>query len=364
MGKASSITLVSAVGALIAFSTFITAYPHGIKIFDGYDVHYEGKNILFYGSAEGNAYKLVANNYSAIINNDSKYGNEIKIEGDLDFNCQQAVLNGTKGIIFTNKTAIEGKNCKINGEFYGEIEGEISGDISIFYVSAYLKEGERIKYENESFAIINRIFLITGGNFSINGKKIQNFSKILFRGEGEITTGKFDGKAYFVIIDSNVYEEVKKKIFIFPVEIIILWIIAVALFILSSFVKKNFFKEFDKSFKGFSIVMAILFFAISFYLWNSEMDRILGINIINLLKEITIYSVFFSSLSLIPYIVVVALIGFPVRIAISSVFEIFGLSYIGKGIGRGVGFMLVVFLGISLLPSIIKITLAPLLTMH
>ena len=207
MGKASSITLVSAVGALIAFSTLITAYPHGIKIFDGYDVRYEGKNILFYGSAKGNAYKLVAHNYSAVINNESKYGNEIKIEGDLDFNCQQTVLNGTKGIIFTNKTAIEGKNCKINGELYGEIEGEISGNISIFYVSAYLKEGERIKYENVSFAIINRIFLITGGNFFINGKKIQNFSKIVFRGEGEITTDKFDGKAYFVVIDNDVYEK-------------------------------------------------------------------------------------------------------------------------------------------------------------
>jgi len=362
MGKASSITLFSGVVALIAFSAFITAYPHGIKFFNGYDVHYEGKNIMFYGCAEGNAYKLVAYNYSALLNNDSKYGYEIEIEGDLEFYCQQTILNGTEGIILANKTTIKGVNCKVNGEFYEEINGEINGNISIFYVNAYLKEGESFNYKNMSIDSINRIFLITGGSFSINGKKIENFSKILFRGEGEITADKFDGKAYFIIVDNDVYEGAKKKIFIFPIEIVILWIVAVAIFILSSFVRKDSFKEFDEVFKGFSTVISVLFFAISFYLWNGEMDRILGINIINLLKgNITVYGIVFLSISLVPYIVSIALIGFPVRIAISSAFEIFGLSHIGKGIGRSVGFMLTVFLGISLFPSIIKITLAPLL---
>lgn len=365
MGKASSITLISAVAALIAFSTFITVYPQGIKIFDGYDVHYEGDDILFYGGAEGSAFQLIAYNYSAVINNRSMDNDILAIKGNIYFSCAQAILNGTKELILTNKTIIEGNNCKVNGKFYEKIEGEIKGDaICINYSYAKLYEGKREDYSNISLDAMNKVFLITGGNLFIDGEKISNFSAILFRGEGEITKNILDGRAYFIMIDNEIYENVKKKISIFPAEMVIIWGVAIVIFILSSFVKKGFFKEFDKPFGGFAIAISILFFAISFYLWNNEINRLLGINIFYLLKnKLTIYSIFFISFSIVPYVVAIALIGFPSRIAVSSIFEIFGLSNIGKGIGRAIGFMMATFLGITWFSSIFKITLFPLFKM-
>jgi len=371
MGKASTMTFIAIIASIIGFSLFISAFPEGIKISHPASIYYEGSNVKFYGKIEGKGTaEIIAYNSSVVINNESFEGNII-INGSLSFSCPSALL--AEGKILAKYVLIKGKNCwTYNGgkKFYETMDATIAGNLSInLKGKLYLNESSE---ENKSDLLpvdfsrifpmkFNKIFFIDGkGKIEIDGME-RNFTKyVFFRGEGEYDTlGKLNASGYLLAKDGKFYDN-EKKIFFIPVKVFLLWIVAVVSFILSLIFKKNIFLERDKLFFGFSIVISILFFAISFFLWNCEMERIFGLNLFDI-RNITIANVLFLSLAIVPYLVAIGIIGLPARIAISSIFEIVGLSNIGKGIGRCVGFMLTTFWGISLINSILNLTLSPLL---
>ena len=90
------------------------------------------------------------------------------------------------------------------------------------------------------------------------------------------------------------------------------------------------------------------------------MERIFGLSLMDV-KKITIGNLLFLSLFIVPYLVAVGIIGFPAKVAVAAIFEMIGLSNVGKGIGRAIGFSLTTFWGISLISSLLNLTLSPLL---
>ncbi|HEC76690.1 MAG TPA: hypothetical protein ENI33_05485 [Thermoplasmatales archaeon] len=372
MGKASTITFISLVASIIFFSIFISLYPNGLKISEPYGIYYEGNEIKFYGGIEGDGEGEIISVNSFFYSNVTRFYGNFSINGNISFFSENAVL--IKEEIFSHNISFYGKNCWFyDGNekiFYENIDGRITGNSSIIFNGELsLKESS---LENKSSPVLpseftkvfplkfNKIFYIDGGRIWIEGKEI-NFSKyVFFRGEGKFNTkGKFSGNGYFIAIDNEFYDE-EKKIYFIPVKIIVLWIIAVVMFIVSLLLKKNIFLEKDKLFFGFSIVAGILFFAISLFLWNCEMERIFGLNLFEI-REITIGNILFLSLAIVPYLVAVGIIGFPLKVAIASFFEIFGMGNIGKGIGRCAGLLMTAIWGISLITSILNITLSSLL---
>lgn len=372
MGKASTVTFISVVASIIFFSIFISVYPNGFKISHPHDIQYEGKEIKFYGGMDGiGEGEILCVNSFFYSNSTSFYGN-FSITGEINFSSENAILIEEK--IFSRNLSFSGKNCWFysgnENKFYKNIYGRITGNLSInFNGEIFMKETST---ENKSTPILpsefakifplkfNKIFYINGGRIWIEGRE-NNFSKyVFFRGEGKYNTnGEFNGKGYLIAIDNKFYDE-EKKIYFIPVKIIFLWIFAVAMFIISLLVKKNIFLEKDKMFAGFSIISGILFFAISLFLWNCEMERIFGLNLFEI-REITIGNILFLSLAIVPYMVAVGIIGFPIKVATASFFEIFGMTNIGKGIGRCAGFLITAIWGISLITSILNITLSSLL---
>lgn len=372
MGKASTVTFISAIASIIFFSIFISIYPNGLKISHPYEIYYEGKEIKFYGGMDGIGEGEILCVNSFFYSNSTINGN-FSINGNINFSTENALLTEEK--IFSHNISLSGKNCWVYGEneneFYKNIHGRITGNLSIILDGEIsMKEAST---ENKSSILpseftkifplkFNKIFYIEGGKIWIEGKE-NNFSKyVFFRGEGKFyTNGIFDGKGYLIAMDNKFYDE-EEKIYFIPVKIIVLWVFALAMFIISFLIKKNIFLEKDKIFAGFSIISGILFFAISIFLWNCEMERIFGLNLFEI-REITIGNILFLSLAIVPYIVSVGIIGFPVKVAAASFFEIFGMVNIGKGIGRCAGFLMTAIWGISLINSILNITLSSLLRM-
>jgi len=370
MGKISTVTFISIVASIIVFSVFVAAFPAGIKIFSPFSILYEGENLKFYGGIEGEGNELYSINSSAFLNNRSING-QILINGSIYFNSCSAFFTENK--VFTKEVEIHGKNCWVTTDdgntFYESIDGKIEGEILI-EIEGEIKlmegiENKSIEIVPESFikifpAKFNKIFFINGsGKIKIDGEE-KNFSKyVFFRGEGKYDKNRLNASGYLLAVDGKFYDE-EKKIYFIPLKIFALWIVAIALFIISSFLKKNIFTEKDEMFAGFSAIMWLLFFGISIYLWNCEMERIFGLSLMDV-KEVTIGNFLFLSLFIVPYLVAVGIIGFPAKVVVAAIFEMIGLSNVGRGIGRATGFSLTAFWGISLISSLLNLTLSPLL---
>jgi len=373
MGKKSTVTFISMVIAIISFTIFLSLFPQGVEIVKGERIKYEGTHLNFYGGirGEGNA-SIYAANSTLVINGETFHGSML-IEGKITFNSSSALFY--EGKVLASHLKFTSPSCIIysSGEKseYEEARATLKGNISVEMDGEMeMKEGEEnttllSRLLPEKFAGVfplkfERLFLIREGKIWINGEEM-NFSRyVFFRGEGTYKTpGSFEGKAYLIAIDGRFYEE-ESRIFFFPYRLIILWIVAIAIFILSLFIKKKNFREKDEIFVGAAIIFPIFFFAISFYIWNGNMEMIFGLNIFQM-REINIINILFLSLSIVPYLVVVGIIGFPARVAISSLFEIPGFSTIGKMIGRCVGFILATLWGMEMMGAILNLTLSPLL---
>jgi len=371
MGKASTVTFISLVAAIIIFPMFISLFPDGIHISTPDDIFYDGDALQFYGACEGNgSAELRAYESNVTINNETRYMENLIISGDISFACQEAVLDSDR--LFTSYVVIQGDDCQVtgNGINVTEIDGYISGNISIRFSGTVMLHESQVENRGIPFiaddfsrifpARFDGIFFITNGSMKINGKNIDFSHHVFFRGEGLWRGGtRFEGTSHLTAVDGKFYDE-EKKIFFIPVRVVILWVVAIALFIGSLYVKKNTFRERDEIFVGFSYVAAALSFAISFFLWHAELQRILGLNLFDM-GNMSMGNVLFLSLAIVPYLVAIGIIGFPMSVAVSSLFSMVGLSNLGKGIGRSAGLLMTTFWGISLLSSILNVTFSPLL---
>ncbi len=333
-------------------------YPNGIKIAKPFKVKYEGNALNFYGNIKGNcSLEIKAYNYSIKANNLSMEGNYTEIVGNMYFECD-GIINGS--LIISNDTTFYSKSCLINNKTYKNLNGSVKGILLINFDGNIILNGSKNEKDLFLFPMkFNKIFLIKNGKIFINGKE-KNFTKyIIFRGNGNYSNNEFNGECYLLAIDGKFYDE-SKKIYFLPTKIIFLWAIAIGMFIISLFLKRGKFSEKDKIFTGFSIIISFLFFALSFYLWNFEIKRISGFNLLTF-GNFEIRDILIISLAIVPYIIAIGTIGLPIRVTISSFFEIFGLTNIGKGIGRAIGFIFTTIWGLSLFQFLLNITLSPLL---
>lgn len=106
MGKASTVTFISLVAAIIIFPMFISLFPDGIHISTPDDIFYEGDALQFYGACEGNgSAELRAYESNVTINNETQYMENLMISGDISFACQEAVLDSDQ--LFTSYVVIQ-----------------------------------------------------------------------------------------------------------------------------------------------------------------------------------------------------------------------------------------------------------------
>jgi hypothetical protein len=350
MGKGSAITVLSIFLFLILFFIFLKIFPEGIEIAPSTKIEMEGEMTLF-GNISGGASALYSKNFSILYNGIENNGEEVYIEGNISFNCKRIVISD---ILTTNETYFLGKNCivKFNNEkkFYEIVEGKLEGEIFIYPCEIiFLNKSEKEIEINVSIPLELKNFVFSkNGSFFMD--KNKNFSLIAFTGTGKYLTKekKFYGEAKIIFVDNKFYEKLGYK------WIIYIWMFSLIIFILSLFFKKEQIEK-DKNYLGFSIVSSIFFFCISIFLWNCEIGRVAGLNIFDLRNFLKF------SFSLIIYLFSFALIGFPIRIAISSFFEFFGMINIGRTIARLIGFLMIFILGIVFLPFLMNITISPFL---
>ncbi|MCD6480845.1 MAG: hypothetical protein J7L31_01040 [Thermoplasmata archaeon] len=374
MGKKSTAIFVSIVISIIGFTAFFSLFPHGIKMVKEESIKYEGPdtNISFYGGMKGSGSATIyAYNSTLTINNDTLHGN-LLLKGEISFSSPSMLFY--EGKFFAPSMHFNSSSLSVYHEgkesMYAPAAGMLEGNISM-ETDGLVKIGrgeENVSLLSlilpEDFTRVfplkfERLFLINGGKVWINGRE-KNFSEyVFFRGEGEYSSSLFQGHAYLIASDGK-FHEGGKRIFIFPLKLVILWIITIVILIISIFIKKTTFEERDEIFAGPSVIMPILFFAISFYLWNSNMELILGLNLFDI-REINTVNILFILLSIVPYLVAAGIIGFPLRVATSSIFEIFGLSNVGKMVGRCLGFIFTTLWGLEMISTVLNLTLSPLL---
>ena len=326
---------------------------------------------------EGRSYlNLYSKNCSIVLNNKSMNASYVNLKGNFNFYFPSALY--IDGEAYSNESKLNGTGyINIDGnEKYGNIVLNIYGiavtnfsnpNISFIKgneeISSFIEkvpiEKEEIKKLVEILKILpiamNEIFWLDGkGN--INGIN-ETFVKTIFRGTGKYSMNKLNGKTYLLINNKKFYEN-EKKIYFIPYKLIIIWAIAISLFIISSIFGKE---KKDEKFFGLSIVVAFLFLAITFFLWIKQAEIIFGKSLFQILQNINLAGILFITIITIPYMMFISLIAFPIRISTSSIFYLFGYSNIGKAIGRCIGFILGLFIGIAMLPSLLNMIFSPLL---
>ncbi len=374
--KSSSITFLVAIFSLIAFSAFVATFPHGIDIASKHKIVVSSPSITFYGGMKGNgSFCFYATNSTINGENVSYAGFEGKgyfylpsvLCIDEKAYCKNAYFNAT-GVMKIDENESYGKHSvRLEGQC---IVNFSSANISFFRsnenIQDFLKnvstEGvERITNLIDLLPIpMDSIFYING-NGSIDEMKF-NKSELIFRGSGEYKEKKFYGGSYLIIKNKKFFEKEKEiKIGAFPVpyKLIYIWVVAIAIFIASLFIKKE--REFDKKFAGIPAIISLLFIAITFYLWEKQATVIFGVSFFHSILNANLKTILTMIFIITPYMEVIALIAFPARLAISSLLSFFGLDNIGKTIGNCIGYPVAIWLGIKMLPSLLNMIFLPLL---
>jgi len=207
---------------------------------------------------------------------------------------------------------------------------------------------------------LNGAFIISGGNVSIDGspENIKNFS--FFRGEGTAVVSKsihLNMKAVLIIVDGEFYTEEKgTKIWFIPDKIISFWPIAIATWIISAIIRKKYsskMEDYDKGMGGVAMIIHMLAFAISFYLWDWEIRYEFGQSIIS-------SAMAFAGGGSIG-IRELPLIAMPIKIILSSIFSLIGLERVGKGVGKAAGLIMLFLVGTVYIPFFLNVTISPLI---
>jgi len=220
----------------------------------------------------------------------------------------------------------------------------------------------------------NGFFAVSGGELLVDGNSvvIKNFS--FFRGTGTaVIAGNnvhIDMKAALVVIDGDFYSTEKGTILWFiPDRIIGLWPIAIAVWVITSLVKRRYMskvEDYDKGLSGTSMVIHVLGFAISSYLWDREIRYIFGRSILSAVVEsvkggFSVGQWTVAPFEIVPWLAVLAFIAFPVSIILSSIFGLIGFERLGKGVGKATGLLLLFFAGVVYISFFLNITLSPLI---
>lgn len=371
--SAGSLTFIVGIASLILFFMFIYALPSGINVASTHSIEHEG-DFRFYGAVYGDGkIEIYGENCSLKINNETVNASEIKLMGNAHYTIPYAYCNMSgarfhKIFLRGNMTVISSHYAKqgyFNGSIYGDMEARLYGEVKL----RTAKNIDPYIYEEKPFLKIipvsmDKIFIFIDGENKIDGNEI-NASKIYARGEGtafysinnENEGTEVKALSYIQFVDEKFYTT-EDSFYLIPYKIIFIWIVSLAVFIASLFVKSERFREIDKKFHGTSVILGILFFAISLFLWIKQAEIIFG-------KEIyfvtDLSNIVAAGFFMLPYVIAVVIIGFPLKTAIVSAMSMLGMTDIGKLIGRPIGFMASFYLGIIFLPSILNMLIVPFL---
>jgi len=360
--KSSSLTFVAGVMSLIAFSMFLYAFPSGIDVAPVHSILHEGE-FAFYGAIYGNGnIELYGENCTLYVENGTFNVDEVKIVGVALYNISYAYYNSS-GARF-HEIFLKGNVTIMSREIYysGYVNGKINGNMSARFGGEIEMKGAKYVdsyvYEEKPFLKIvpvamDKIFILEDGYTEIEGTSI-NASKLYTRGEGKLMGEGLSIKSHIEFVDSKFYTT-EKSFYIIPYKIIFIWIAAIIIFIASLFVKGG-QRDMDKKLYGTSVILGIFFFAISLFLWIKQAEVIFGKSIA---LSLTLSSIVTITFFLLPYIVAVAIIGFPIKTAITSAMSMLGMTNLGKAIGRPAGFIASFWLGIVLLPCILNMIIVP-----
>ncbi len=375
--KSSSITFLTAIFSLIALSAFVVTFPDGINVAEKHELFIKNPRIMFYGGAKGNGSFAIYSLNSTINGENASY---MKFGGEGSFYfpsflyvdgkayCKKMDFNAT------GEMEIDGK--KSYGKYSIKMDGYAIINFSSLNIS-FFKGKEKLPDFLRNISIeenveeltklmdllpisIDKFFSIKGNGSIDKGK--ENSSTFIFRGTGNYSYNRFIGASYLIIKDKKFFErenEIKIGAFFIPEKLIYIWGVAIAIFIASLFFKREI--EFDKRFSAVPLILSLLFIAVTFYIWEKEATVIFGTSLFHSIMNANLKTMITLVFIFIPYMEIIALIEFPIKLAISSSFSSVGLHHIGKIIGTCFAYPVAIWLGIKMLPSLLNMIFLPLL---
>lgn len=219
-------------------------------------------------------------------------------------------------------------------------------------------------------------------NVTVDGSTL-NYSYFCYsQGTYLVTVGdtiSLDGICTLILTDKGFYveEEGYDLVPFIPKKLIGFWPIAFGIWSITRFFlpkKKRFTRPYEntekKSLKYWALFLHILFFLIAFYLWDREINNILGNSLLSLIYHEGVALFTLSSYNpliimipfeLISWFVAFLFIGLPLSISINSLLDIWWLYPYGKGIGKGLGNLTIWLLGSVYILFFLNILISPLL---
>jgi hypothetical protein len=307
---------------------------------------------------------------------------------NLSFNTSSITAIVKNSSIMINEKRWEGDQIiSLKGRFHSFLETKMF----IFPaegISLYFKEGkvsdcgileefldeEDIELPPLPFDINGFVFS-DGGNVTVN-ENCFNSNFTIARGRGHVFFGGnyknyfLEGTMYLIFVNGEVYSNEKTNILSFiPDKLLIFWPLAVGVWILAWFFEKKMqkkCKQYDKEIGGIALVIHLFFIFMSFYLWDKEIEYQFGKSVISAIMSslnggFTTEDWIIAPFEFIPWMIIIVLLGIPVRIMLSSILSFIGLETIGKGIGKGIGLFISFLVGVFYISFFLNIILSPFL---
>lgn len=209
----------------------------------------------------------------------------------------------------------------------------------------------------------------TNSSINIEGKKYRfgdigliRYRSCLFLPKGKFALIEGQGKLFFLgdylYNDVAVYNLGELSIPVQPIEI---WILSIGVFILFYFVlrketgnriKLNLSERARKKMKWIAFACYVGGIIFAFLAFDSEFHYLFGISALS--GKSLLVSFAFLSLQLFCMGITYLFFAFPVRIASYGVLEWAGIGKEGKGFGKGLGLLVMAFLGLPYIPYILN----------
>ncbi|UCD14253.1 MAG: hypothetical protein JSW60_02235 [Thermoplasmatales archaeon] len=217
-----------------------------------------------------------------------------------------------------------------------DISDEIQGFDEVISVASSIVNGGMVLVEtDDTFTIDNSHQKFTGFGFA-RGKAFQAIIS------PRMQTTTINGDYKLIFLGDHLYttqaKESKNGV-AFPFPLVIVWAIAIGLFLMFHFYIKKDAKELDEKVKRYALIFHIVALIVAFILMDREISYQFGISAIDAIfgQGISLVLAVFVIIELVMWILGYLLLAFPVHLITMSGLKMIGIGKDGKGIGKGVG---------------------------